>query len=91
MSNPEHAPSEVRDPLIALVARVRAGRLPAPDECRSIRRAAGLGLRPVAQALGVSPMTVSRWESGTSKPSPMHALRYRQLLNELRRASRSAR
>jgi transcriptional regulator with XRE-family HTH domain len=51
---------------------------------RSIRKAARASLRDVADELGVSPMTVLRWEQGKSEPRTRHAIAYRELLDQLR-------
>jgi DNA-binding XRE family transcriptional regulator len=67
-----------------LVARVRAGQLPSPSMRRSIRHAARASLRDFADEIGVSPMTVLRWEQGKSEPRLKHAILYRQLLDDLR-------
>jgi DNA-binding transcriptional regulator YiaG len=42
--------------------------LPAPEERRMLREGAGLSIRSFANALGVSPSTVARWESGERDP-----------------------
>ena len=50
---------------------------------RSIRRAAGISLLEVANAVGVRPSTISRWESGQRAPRGDAALRYARLLHRL--------
>jgi DNA-binding transcriptional regulator YiaG len=50
---------------------------------RRIRTAARASLRDVARELGVTPMTVARWETG-SEPRLSHAIAYRRLLDQLR-------
>lgn len=40
-----------------------------PARLRSARRAAGLTQKQLAHALGVEPITVSRWERGITTPS----------------------
>ncbi|MBX6421746.1 MAG: helix-turn-helix domain-containing protein [Nevskia sp.] len=40
-----------------------------PEEIRSIRQRHGLTMRQMADMLGVSETTVSRWESGQRRPS----------------------
>ena len=63
--------------------RIRAAQLPAPAERVRIRRAARVTLREFARTLGVSPMTVSRWEAGESMPRLDQAARYARLLAEV--------
>lgn len=70
-----------------LAQRVRAAQLPEPAERVRIRRAAHVTLREFARALGVSPMTVSRWEAGESMPRLDQAARYARLLNEVSSAT----
>jgi DNA-binding XRE family transcriptional regulator len=70
----------------ALVERVRAAQLPPPVERQRIRRAARASLSAVAAELGVSPMTVLRWERGESDPRLDHAAAYGALLASLRDA-----
>lgn len=50
---------------------------------RSVRLAAGLSLAEVAEAVGVVPVTVYRWETGERSPRGEAALRYKSLLDEL--------
>jgi DNA-binding transcriptional regulator YiaG len=52
---------------------------------RSIRVAAGLSLREVADELGVGASTVFRWEKGERRPRGNAALRYADLLEALQR------
>lgn len=63
--------------------RIRAARLPPPPVCRAIRQGAGVSLREVGQLIGVSPMTVLRWERGDVRPKRDHAIAYRELLDVL--------
>ena len=72
---------------MTLAAQVRAAKLPSIDERQAIRRGARISLRRVGQALGVSDVTVLRWERGTAEPTLEHAAAYRTLLEELRRAA----
>jgi hypothetical protein len=69
----------------ALVRKVRAGRrLPAPEACRTIRVQAGLSERDIAEAIGVSRPTISRWETGARRPQPGgHLEAYAGLLDRL--------
>jgi transcriptional regulator with XRE-family HTH domain len=70
----------------SLIEDVRAARrLPEPEEARFLRRAAGLTQRQIADELGVSALTVTRWEAGTHRPQPRHRAAYARVLDELRR------
>jgi DNA-binding transcriptional regulator YiaG len=69
-----------------LLARVRARRkLPVAAERRRIRVDAGVKLREIAVAVGVSDMAVVRWEQGSQPRNPHHVAAYGHLLDELRR------
>lgn len=67
-----------------LVESVVNSRLPSPGTRRSIREDAGVSLREAAQALGVTALTVQRWERGDARPRRQHAVEYRQFLDALR-------
>jgi DNA-binding transcriptional regulator YiaG len=68
-----------------LLDKVRAEQaLPPPRVRRSIREAAGVSQRAVASELGISGMTVSRWEDGTRSPRGELAALYVALLAQLR-------
>jgi DNA-binding transcriptional regulator YiaG len=68
-----------------LLKRVHARRkLPPADERHGIRVAAGLSLREVGEALGVSHTAVSDWERGAT-PRERQRVVYGRLLDELRR------
>jgi DNA-binding XRE family transcriptional regulator len=54
---------------------------------REIRCSASASLRDLADELGVSPMTVLRWEQGKTKPRLAHAIAYRRLLDQLAEAA----
>lgn len=71
-----------------LAAQVRDSRLPDFETRQRIRRAAGVSLRDAADALGVSPMALHRWERGTSRPTREHAIAYAALLAALEAATR---
>jgi DNA-binding transcriptional regulator YiaG len=43
-------------------------RLPPPDERRRLRENAGFSVRSFANALGISPSTLARWEIGEREP-----------------------
>ena len=67
-----------------LLERIRSRRgLPTASERRRIREGAGVSLRDVGDALGVSHTAVAAWESGT-RPRQHHATAYAKLLEELR-------
>lgn len=70
--------------MIALAERVRAAQLPSPAVRRSIRLSAGVTLAEIGAELGVTPVTVLRWERGTCEPRRERAVAYRQLLDALR-------
>jgi DNA-binding transcriptional regulator YiaG len=70
-----------------LAEEVRASRLPPPLTRRRLREAAGLSLHDVGQAVGVSAMSVLRWERG-GEPTRQHAIVYRKLLVALDEATR---
>jgi transcriptional regulator with XRE-family HTH domain len=69
---------------MGLLETVRAAQLPAPAMRRMIRTAAGVTLNEVAAEIGVTPMTVLRWERGETEPRRDRAIAYRQLLDGLR-------
>lgn len=66
-----------------LLERIEARRLPTLRERRRIRKDAGLTQGEVADALGVEPITISRWERGKARPRGEQARRYRELLEAL--------
>ena len=67
-----------------LVERIRSRReLPDAAERRRIRIAAGVSLRDVAAAVGVSHTAVATWEAGATPRE--HRAAYVRLLDELRR------
>lgn len=55
---------------------------------RTVRLHAGLSLREVADAIGVDPSTVHRWEHGDRRPRGAPALRYGELIDRLVRGGR---
>ena len=71
-----------------LVGRVRAAQLPSVAVRRKIRRRAKDSLRDMGRSRGVCPMTVLRWEHGTSEPRLENAIAYRRLLDALDEATR---
>ena len=67
-----------------LLEKVRARRqLPAPVERRRIREAAGVSLRDMASAVGVSHASIVSWERGACPRDPKHTAAYSRLLTEL--------
>ena len=64
---------------------IRSRRLPPPTVATAIRRAAGVSQEMVADELGVTRVTVSRWEAGLHRPRGKLRLRYAELLEELQR------
>ncbi|HEX3538858.1 MAG TPA: helix-turn-helix transcriptional regulator [Acidimicrobiales bacterium] len=67
----------------AVVRMIEQSQLPPSSIRRNIRLAAHLSLREMANALGVSPMTLLRWESGDATPRRAAAVRYRTMLDSL--------
>jgi transcriptional regulator with XRE-family HTH domain len=67
----------------ALLEQVRSRRkLPAPQERRRIREDAGISLRALGSALGVSHTAVASWELGATPRE--HRSEYAGLLEEIR-------
>jgi DNA-binding transcriptional regulator YiaG len=60
-------------------------RLPDAEIRALLRQRAGVSQAEVADVVGVTAATVSRWESGTRTPSGVHLTRYLELLDELAR------
>lgn len=65
----------------ALVAQVR--RLTANGSAKRLRERARLSLQDVGDAVGVSAVTIWRWELDKASPRPALAARYGALLAEL--------
>ena len=76
--------AQVRAPL---AERVSAAKLPPPAERARIRRESGASLRDFGLELGVSPMTVARWEAGRVKPRLEQRAAYARLLREVAAAT----
>jgi len=62
--------------------------LPIPEERRRLREEAGLSVRAFANALGVSPSTVARWETGEREPSGPYLFVYVDGLRTLAKVRR---
>jgi transcriptional regulator with XRE-family HTH domain len=73
---------------MSLAERLRAAQLPPPAMRRTIRLNAGASLREVAEELGVTPLTVARWERGEAEPRRGSAIAYRKVLDDLVGVSR---
>ncbi|PZS15535.1 MAG: hypothetical protein DLM57_12520 [Pseudonocardiales bacterium] len=69
---------------IALVSLARAVRMAASGDARHVREASGVALAPMSRATGVSTATLSRWERGLCRPSGAAAVRWVELLDQLR-------
>lgn len=54
-----------------------------PDRIRDLRNARGLSQADLAAQLGVSQVTVSRWENGHNRPTPSLAARLQEILATL--------
>jgi len=74
-----------------VVRLVQARRLSSTGEARAIRAAAGLSLREVAGAVGVSVTCLWRWENGQRAPQGAAAVAYAELLEDLRAEAEVAR
>lgn len=68
--------------MLADEARLRR-QMPSRAMARVIRQEAGVTQARVAEALGVHPVTVARWELGTRRPRGHLLLAYVELLREL--------
>ncbi|MEU5633539.1 helix-turn-helix domain-containing protein [Streptomyces rishiriensis] len=74
--------SEAVDGIAVYLAQLQAAALPDPAERRSIRKKTRTSLRTMAALVGVTPMTVKRWEEGV-EPTTDRAIRYRRVLDAL--------
>lgn len=71
-----------------LVAEVlTARRLPPPALAKAVRVAAGVSQARVARELGVTRVTVARWEAGARRPRGLTLHAYVDLLEALREAA----
>ena len=58
--------------------------LPPPVLCAAIRKSAGVSLRRLATAIGVSPQTLLNWERASSQPRARYLAAYIAALRSLR-------
>ena len=72
------ARSEVVPEVLATVRRMAAS-----GRAREIRLAARVPLATVADAVGVTPSAVLRWETGERQVATRNAVRYGQVLTDL--------
>lgn len=71
-----------------ILERIRMRRsLPQPEQRAALRKAAGLSLQDVADAIGVTATTVFYWETGQRNPSARHIDAYMCALDTLREAA----
>jgi DNA-binding transcriptional regulator YiaG len=68
----------------ALIDLVEARRLASSGEAHAIRVACGLSLKDIADAIGRTPASVSRWEAGSTTPYGPAARHYGRLIADLR-------
>lgn len=80
----QNTPQEARPPL---PQRVSAAKLPPPAERALIRVQSGATLRDFALELGVSTMTMGRWEAGRVRLSLDQAAAYARLLTDVAAAT----
>lgn len=72
---------------MTIATEIRARRrLPTPAMARELRLAAGLSQARVARELGVTSVTVSRWEAGDRTPRGDLLVAYADLLDTIRQA-----
>jgi DNA-binding transcriptional regulator YiaG len=74
-----------KDILLLAAARQHA----ATGTGRAIRKSAGLSMAEVAQAVGVSEPTVWRWEGGQHRPRGAAAVRWADLLRQVKSATKT--
>ncbi len=55
-------------------------RLPSPDEARRILKSGDVQIQELAHAIGVHPVTVSKWLSGAQRPTGARAQVYGRAL-----------
>ncbi|MDB1089443.1 helix-turn-helix domain-containing protein [Streptomyces sp. ACA25] len=69
------------DPIDALLEQARP--LPDPAERQRLRTAGALTRTQIAAAIGVTPATVAKWETGATDPAGAHRAAYGKLLDGL--------
>lgn len=71
-----------------ILERIRVHRaLPPPERRAELRKAAGLTLQEVADAVGVTATSVWFWEQGQRRPSGAHLDAYLDALGALRESA----
>lgn len=76
---------------MTLIEEARAiAAMPSPEDARQLRLSAGIGLARMADAVGVSRVTLAAWESGERRPRGEHRLQYARTLAELAAVLRDA-
>lgn len=71
---------------MTLIEEVRRARhLPSPETARLIRLSARVSQQRMAAELGVDRVTLSRWESGASRPRDAKRAKWADLLDALQR------
>ena len=63
--------------------------LPSPGEARKLRKSMGLTLQGAAEEIGVSKLTLLRWEQGKTSPSLDNHRAYQQALTRWREVIRT--
>ncbi len=87
MTHPAITTDHAEPAVNALLAEIRAKKsLPPPAKRKAIREEAGAGRGTTAAAVGVSEMTLWRWESGERSPSGKYLARYLEVLKLLQDA-----
>lgn len=71
----------------AITEEARAFQRFNPSLFRAIRESRGLSQQRLAEELGVSRLTVWRYEAGTRRPRGATLVRYVELMDELQKAS----
>lgn len=72
---------KTRERILERVQKRRS--LPPPEEREALRKAAGLSLRDVADAMGVAATTVHFWETGQRNPNAQHLDAYLTALSAM--------
>ncbi len=76
------APTDTRKllPTAEIYELVQRPRLPQPAEARRVLAERGVEVRELARALGVHPVTVSKWLSGRQRPTGARARAYAETI-----------